>query len=54
MPARRNRNSTLRCDADQIEREAKRLVDTYSDLILRLCYSALGSADDAQDICRTR
>ena len=43
MPARRNRNSTLRCDADQIEREAKRLVDTYSDLILRLCYSALGS-----------
>lgn len=52
MPARRNRNSTLRCDADQIEREAKRLVDTYSDLILRLCYSALGSADDAQDICQ--
>ena len=52
MPARRNRNSTLRCDADQIEREAKRLVNTYSDLILRLCYSALGSADDAQDICQ--
>lgn len=52
MLARRNRDSTLRCDADQIEREAKRLVDTYSDLILRLCYSALGSTDDAQDICQ--
>lgn len=33
--------------------EAQRLVDTYSDLILRLSYTYLGSTDDAQDICQT-
>ena len=34
------------------ETEAKRLVTTYSDLILRLCYSTLGNASDAEDICQ--
>ena len=33
--------------------EAQRLVDTYSDLILRLSYTYLGSTADAQDICQT-
>lgn len=33
--------------------EAERLVDTYSDLILRLSYTYLKSTDDAQDICQT-
>ena len=32
--------------------EAQRLVDTYSDLILRLSYTYLGSTADAQDICQ--
>ena len=32
--------------------EARRLVDTYSDLILRLSYTYLKSTDDAQDICQ--
>lgn len=32
--------------------EARRLVETYSDLILRLSYTYLGSTHDAQDICQ--
>ena len=32
--------------------EAQRLVDTYSDLLLRLSYTYLGSTADAQDICQ--
>lgn len=35
-----------------VETEAKRLVETYSDLILRLCYSTLGNTSDAEDICQ--
>ena len=33
--------------------EAERLVETYSDLILRLSYSYLKSTEDAKDICQT-
>ena len=33
--------------------EAERLVNTYSDLILRLSYTYLNSTCDAQDICQT-
>ena len=33
--------------------EAERLVDTYSDLILRLSYTYLKSTEDAQDICQS-
>lgn len=33
--------------------EAERLVDTYSDLVLRLSYAYLKQTEDAQDICQT-
>ena len=33
--------------------EAERLVNTYADLILRLSYTYLSHAHDAQDICQT-
>ena len=33
--------------------EAERLVDTYSDLILRLSYTYLKSTEDAKDSCQT-
>lgn len=33
--------------------EAERLVNTYSDLILRLSYTYLREAEDAKDICQT-
>ena len=33
--------------------EAERLVDAYSDLILRLSYTWLKSTQDAEDICQT-
>ena len=33
--------------------EAERLVNTYSDLILRLSYTYLNQTQDAQDICQT-
>lgn len=33
--------------------EARRLVDTYSDLILRLSYTYLKSTHDGEDICQT-
>ena len=33
--------------------EAERLVNTYSDLILRLSYTYLKHTQDAQDICQT-
>ena len=34
-------------------REAERLVDTYSDLILRLSWTYLKSTQDGEDICQT-
>ena len=34
-------------------REAERLVETYSDLILRLSYTYLKSAQGGEDICQT-
>ena len=34
------------------EAEAKRLVDTYSDMILRICFTYLKNTEDAQDICQ--
>lgn len=34
-------------------REAERLVNAYSDLILRLSYTYLRSAQDGEDICQT-
>lgn len=38
----------------QLDRaEAERLVNTYSDLILRLSYTYLKSTQDAEDICQT-
>ncbi|MBR2783576.1 MAG: sigma-70 family RNA polymerase sigma factor [Firmicutes bacterium] len=33
--------------------EVERLVDTYSDTVLRLSYSYLRSVQDAEDICQT-
>ena len=33
--------------------EAERLVETYSDLVLRLSYTYLKSREDAKDICQT-
>lgn len=33
--------------------EAERLVNTYSDLILRLSYTYLKETEDAKDICQT-
>ena len=33
--------------------EAERLVNTYSDTILRLSYTYLHSVQDAEDICQT-
>ena len=33
--------------------EAERLVNTYSDLVLRLSYTYLKSTEDAKDICQT-
>lgn len=33
--------------------EAERLVNTYSDLILRLSYTYMKSTEDAKDICQT-
>jgi RNA polymerase sigma-70 factor (ECF subfamily) len=38
---------------ENAENEATRLVNTYSDMILRLSYSYLGSTVDAEDICQT-
>ncbi len=35
------------------DKEAGRLVNTYSDLILRLSYTYLKSTQDAEDICQT-
>lgn len=35
------------------EREAERLVNAYSDLILRVSYTWLKSAQDGEDICQT-
>lgn len=35
------------------EAEARRLVDAYADLILRLSYTYLKSAQDGEDICQT-
>lgn len=33
-------------------KEAQRLVETYSDLILRVCYTYLKQTQDAEDICQ--
>ena len=38
---------------ERVEATAARLVDTYSDLILRLSYTYLGSTADSEDICQT-
>lgn len=38
---------------DQKQQEVERLVQTYSDTILRLSYSYLKSVYDAEDICQT-
>ena len=35
-----------------MQTEAERVVGEYSDLILRLSYTYLGSAQDAEDICQ--
>ena len=35
------------------QQEAERLVETYSDLILRLSYTYLKSTQDGEDICQT-
>ena len=32
--------------------EAERLVQTYADMILRLCYTYLNNTQDAEDICQ--
>ena len=41
----------MRSHIDRAEEE--RLVDAYSDLILRLSYAYLKSTEDAKDICQT-
>ena len=42
------------CTEGTLDRaEAVRLVETYSDLILRLSYSYLKSTEDAKDTCQT-
>lgn len=33
--------------------QTERLVETYADMLLRLSYTWLGSAHDAEDICQT-
>ena len=33
-----------------MQREARRLVDTYGDLVMRLAYTYLGSRQDAEDV----
>lgn len=33
---------------------ARRLVETYSDQLLRVAYSLLNSVPDAQDVCQER
>ena len=38
--------------AKSLQTEAERLVDTYSDMILRLCYTYLKNTQDAEDICQ--
>ena len=35
------------------QQEAERLVNTYSDLILRLSYTYLRSTQDGEDVCQT-
>lgn len=37
---------------DRRSLEARRLVDTYADTVLRLCYTYLRSAADAEDLCQ--
>ena len=37
---------------DQRSFEARRLVETYADTVLRLCYTYLHSAADAEDLCQ--
>ena len=37
---------------DGIEARAQYLVDSYADMILRICYSHLRSTADAEDICQ--
>lgn len=32
--------------------EAKRLVDTYSDMILKICFTYMKNTEDAEDICQ--
>ncbi len=36
-----------------INQQAERLAETYSNAILRLSYTYLRNTDDAQDICQT-
>lgn len=38
--------------SSEVEREVNRLVRTYSDDILRLSYTYLGSRTDAEDVCQ--
>lgn len=40
-------------EPNETERQAQRLVDTYSDMILRLSYTYLKSTHDAEDICQS-
>ena len=37
---------------DRRSLEARRLVDTYADTVLRLCYTYLHSTADAEDLCQ--
>lgn len=39
--------------SDLTRQEAERLVNTYSDMILRLSYTYLKETEDARDICQT-
>ena len=44
---------SLSARREDCEAQAKRLVDTYADMILRLSYTYLHSTSDAEDICQT-
>ena len=35
---------------EEVQREARRLVDTYGNLAMRLAYTYLGSRQDAEDV----
>ena len=52
QPAAQAKEMIRFMSAKPLQAEAERLVDTYSDMILRLCYTYLKNTQDAEDICQ--